>query len=67
MTRVVRYIHRNPLNAKMVDNRSTYQWSSHKVYESGKSKEAWLDIDVVLESFSNKRKQASGFFTQIKI
>ena len=58
LTRVVRYIHRNPLNAKMVDNLSSYQWSSHKVYESGKSKEAWLDIDVVLESFSNKRKQA---------
>ncbi|MDR4504416.1 MAG: hypothetical protein MRK01_06425 [Candidatus Scalindua sp.] len=58
MTRVVRYIHRNPLNAKMVDNLSSYQWSSHKVYEWGKSKEDWLDIDIILECFSNKRKQA---------
>ncbi|MEZ6155427.1 MAG: transposase [Candidatus Scalinduaceae bacterium] len=58
LTRVVRYIHRNPLNAKMVDNLSSYQWSSHKVYEWGKSKEDWLDIDIILECFSNKRKQA---------
>ncbi len=28
------------------------------MYKSGKIKEGWLDIDVVLESFSNKRKQA---------
>lgn len=61
---VMRYIHRNPLKAKMVKELGRYPWSSHKVYEKGKSKESWLNIDDVLGSFSEKRRIALRMYKE---
>lgn len=61
---VVRYIHRNPLKAKIVTDLGKYSWSSHRVYEKGKSKEVWLNIDDVLGSFSGKRRIAIRMYKE---
>tara|TARA_B100002003_G_scaffold234142_1_gene247693 strand:- start:326 stop:1144 length:819 start_codon:yes stop_codon:yes gene_type:complete len=58
LTQVVKYIHRNPLKAKMVINLKDYKWSSHKIYLKGKCFEEWIDIDSVLTLFSGRRKEA---------
>jgi len=50
---LVRYIHRNPLEAGVVDRLDKYQWSSHKGYLSSAKKWDWLYKDFVLSLFSN--------------
>ena len=50
---LVRYIHRNPLEAKMADRLDRYPWSSHKGYVSSAQKWNWLYKDFVLSLFSN--------------
>jgi len=39
---LLRYIHRNPLEAGLVDNLHKYNWSSHKGYVSKAKKWDWL-------------------------
>jgi putative transposase len=55
---VVRYIHKNPLKAKMVDRLSQFQWSSHPYYTSNKSPISGLDTSFLLRYFSRNRKRA---------
>jgi putative transposase len=55
---LVRYIHRNPLEAGMVDKLQKYPWSSHKGYLSVSSKWNWLDKDFVLSLFARERKES---------
>lgn len=52
---LVRYIHRNPLEAGMVDRLNKYPWSSHKGYLSGAKKWDWLYKNFVLSLFSNDK------------
>jgi REP element-mobilizing transposase RayT len=43
LTALVRYIHRNPIRAGMVDRLEDYAWSSHHGYLSKSSKWNWLN------------------------
>jgi len=57
---LVRYIHLNPLRAKVVKNMSEldkYQWSGHSVL-MGKLKHEWQDRDYVLSWFGQKEWEA---------
>ena len=57
---MVRYIHLNPLRAKLVksiDNLDRYRWSGHGVL-MGKVKNEWQDRDYVLKWFGNKEAEA---------
>lgn len=57
---LVRYIHRNPLRAGMVDNLAQYAWSSHQGYVSRARKWDWLYTDFIFSMLSpdkRKRKQ----------
>jgi REP element-mobilizing transposase RayT len=59
---LVRYIHRNPLRAGMVDNFSDYAWSSHHGYVSRAKKWDWIHRDFVLSMLSaNKRKDKQAY------
>lgn len=58
LKQVVRYIHLNPIEAKVANSLSDYKWSSHIYYVKGKSKEEHIDINSVLSQFSLKRKEA---------
>jgi len=47
LLQLVRYIHRNPLRAGLVEDLSRYRWSSHLSYLHG-SGPAWLTVDWVM-------------------
>jgi putative transposase len=44
---VLRYIHRNPLRAGLVEDLDTYHWSSHQGYVTGTKEWDWLYTDMV--------------------
>lgn len=58
LTQVVKYIHNNPVKARVVNAREKYKWSSHLAYLKGKSPKEWLELMPVLSLFSLKRKLA---------
>ena len=58
---LVRYIHRNPLRAGMVETLDEYAWSSHHGYLSLAKNWKWLHKDFILSmpaSDQKKRRQA---------
>jgi putative transposase len=55
---LVRYIHRNPLEAGIVENLTAYNWSSHKPYLSNAKKWEWLYKGFVLKMFSENSNEA---------
>ena len=52
---LVRYVHRNPLQAGLVKVLDKYQWSSHQGYLSDAKKWNWLHKDFILSLFSNEK------------
>ncbi len=59
---VVRYIHRNPLKARIVKTVDDFSWSSHQSYLSGAKKWSWPHKDVILNQLSQVRsKQKSAY------
>lgn len=52
---LLRYIHRNPLRAGLVERLDEYLWSSHRGYLSDAKKWNWLHKEFVLSLFSNDR------------
>jgi hypothetical protein len=55
---LLRYIHRNHLQANLAQHLENYPWSSHKGYLAGERGWGWLNRDVLLEMFSKNRKKA---------
>jgi len=49
---LTRYIHLNPVRAKMVEKPEDYRWSSYNAY-LGRTKTVWLNADWVLGVFSS--------------
>jgi len=63
---LVRYIHLNPLRAKIVKNLSEldkYPWSGHSVI-MGKKKRDWQDRDYVLGWFGRKEAESKRLYRQ---
>jgi len=56
-----RYIHRNPLEAKIVDKLEDYPWSSYKYYISKKQTPAWLYPQEILEQLQAKKNVHSKY------
>ncbi len=46
-----RYIHMNPVRAKMIENPWDYKWSSCSIYVGAREVPAWLETGAVLGSF----------------
>jgi REP element-mobilizing transposase RayT len=46
-----RYIHRNPVRARLVERPEEYEWSSYRYYLGLAEKPHWLKTDLVLSSF----------------
>lgn len=57
LLQLIRYIHRNPVAARMVDSPERYAWSSHRAY-LGFRRPDWLTTDWVLKQFGGHREQA---------
>lgn len=60
---LVRYIHLNPIRAKVVRKLSNYKWSSHHIY-LGKKESLLIESDKVLSMFSKNKKTASKQYLQ---
>jgi len=54
---VLRYIHRNPLRAGLVENLDAYHWSSHGGYVSGAKEWDWLYRDMVFSLLTEDRSR----------
>jgi putative transposase len=54
---LVRYIHLNPVRARLVDNPDHYRWSSHGAYRGGACPK-WLTTDRVLQVFASSANKA---------
>ena len=61
---LLRYIHRNPLEANVVDDLQKYNWSSHKGYISQAKKWAWLYKSFALSLFSKNHTESIKLYKQ---
>lgn len=55
---LLRYIHRNPLEAGIVEKLNKYTWSSHRGYLSAAKKWDWLHKDFILSLFSKTKAES---------
>jgi putative transposase len=49
LVQLVRYVHLNPVRAKMVSDPGDYPWSSHRYYLRPRGAPPWIDVGAVLE------------------
>jgi REP element-mobilizing transposase RayT len=59
---VLRYIHRNPLRAGLVDELLSFPWSSHHGYISTDREWAWLHNDFLLNMLSDKKSKRKSAY-----
>ena len=59
---LLRYIHRNPVRAGLVEEPENYPWSSYKGYTSMAEKWTWLYKDFLLAMLSENRGKAVKLF-----
>ncbi len=58
---VLRYIHRNPVDAGLSKSVSDYRWTSHHAYV-GLAGQPWVTTDFVLGLFHSERESAIGAY-----
>src|ERR1700730_17063864 len=54
---LLRYIHENPVKARIVERPEQYEWSSDRFYRRGRGPE-WLDLDRMLRMLGRRRSSA---------
>jgi hypothetical protein len=54
-----RYIHLNPVRAKLVASAMDYPWSSYRAFTGIDPAPSWLKYDWLLSQFGSSRRQAS--------
>lgn len=63
LSELVRYIHLNPVRAKMVAKPEQYKWSGHRAY-LGLEPAGLVDVEPVLRHFGAKKKVAREAYRQ---
>jgi hypothetical protein len=58
-------IHRNPLEAGLVDSCEKYYWSSYAAYLGLRKKYPWLNTEWVLTQLSNDPNRAKELFKKL--
>ena len=61
---LLRYIHRNPVSARIVPHAAEYPWSSDRALRSGKGPE-WLDVGPLLELLDGSRRAAMRRYAEL--
>ena len=61
---LVRYIHLNPVRARMVKDPGDYPWSSHRAYLGGTAP-AWLDVEMARKWLGYSGDTAVSAYTQM--
>lgn len=64
LLQVVRYIHLNPLKAKLCVKPESFRWCSHKEYIKAKTAPDWLNTREVLARFSSRSGKALQLYKQ---
>lgn len=65
LMQVIRYIHNNPVKAKMVSEASDYEWSSYKSYVDKKDKLiSSSERQMVIDLFSNSKEHYIKFHSE---
>jgi putative transposase len=59
-----RYIHLNPVRARMIEHCKDYPWSSYPVFGGYKKAPEWLETDWLLSLFGQNRKKAMERYRQ---
>jgi putative transposase len=59
---LVRYIHCNPVRARLVQSPDQYSWSSHRAYQ-GREAISWLTTEWVLSQFAAREKKARALYS----
>jgi REP-associated tyrosine transposase len=57
LLQLIRYIHRNPVEAGMCDAVGEYRWTSHHAYVGARS-DAWVAVDFALNMLAPERGRA---------
>jgi REP element-mobilizing transposase RayT len=57
----LRYVHQNPLRARLVTDVGDYRWSSHAAYLGG-GHTPWVSTDFLLAMFSDDRSRARAIY-----
>lgn len=57
LLQLVRYIHLNPVRARLMQQADACVWSGHRIY-LGLAEQPWLSVDWVLSHFSEEREEA---------
>jgi putative transposase len=67
LKRLIRYIHLNPVESKMVYSPEEYMWSSYNAY-MGNAQYVWLKTDRILNKFGNPHEAVDNLkdFTNLK-
>ncbi len=61
---LVKYIHLNPIRARVVKNLEEYPWSSHRCYVGRVRNEGIVDTEQVLKMFSEDRGRARRLYRE---
>ena len=61
---VLRYIHKNPVEAALVKNLEDYRWSSYASYLGLAPKWPWLDSEWFLKQFRASGKEEKRYFRE---
>lgn len=64
MLELVRYIHRNPLDAGLIEKMEKYPWNSHRGYLSRSKKWDWLYKGFILSMFSKDKNKALRLYRE---
>jgi len=59
-----RYIHLNPMRAKMVEKLSAYPWSSYPAFIDPQKTPIWLETGCLLSLFGKRRKVAAKSYRE---
>ncbi|MFC1589937.1 transposase [Candidatus Omnitrophota bacterium] len=62
LSELVRYIHRNPLKAKLEKRIGEHAWTSHRGYMNDRERPEWLKTEHVLLEFSDHENEARTLF-----
>lgn len=59
---LIRYLHRNPIRAKMCEKIENYKWSSDIFYR--RSMTGFIEVDTILDMLSHDRNEAIKLYSQ---
>lgn len=59
-----KYVHLNPVRAKIVSRPGQYVWSSYMYYSTNKETPNWFDVGCILSMFNNKKSRAREKYRQ---